>query len=315
ITTICELEKGRNKNKLLIEKVIDYLNKRKEELIKKTQEQLNYFLKILNSCLIQVILKEKRKIKPTGFFYDLYIPNYHSFIANGILLHNSQRRYDRIREDALHEFLKKVGETASQLFLEQKNLKGIIIGGPGPIKESFAEKDYLHYQLKKKFLGVKDVSYTGEYGLEELVERSEDLLKEAAISKERELLVNFFIELKNNGKVVYGLEDTLKALEANSVDTLLISEEFDWVRVRLKCPQCNYFLKKDLARKIASEQVCPKCKKNLALEESNNLVDILKEMAEERGIRVEFISATSKEGIRFKQIGGIGALLKYKIEK
>ncbi len=227
----------------------------------------------------------------------------------------SQKRYDRIREDALHEFFKKVGENASQLFLEQKNLKGVIIGGPGPTKESFVQKDYLHYQLKKKILGIKDVSYTGEYGLEELVERSEDLLKESAISKERELLINFFNELKNNGKAVYGLEDTLKALEANAVEILLVSEEFDWVRVKLKCSQCNYLLEKNLPKKIASQQVCPKCKRNLSIEESKDLVDTLKERAEELGVKVEFISTTSKEGIQFKQISGIGALLKYKIEK
>jgi peptide chain release factor subunit 1 len=56
----------------------------------------------------------------------------------------SQKRYDRIREDALNEFLKKVGEVASKIFLEQPTLKGIIIGGPGPTKFSFAEGKYLH---------------------------------------------------------------------------------------------------------------------------------------------------------------------------
>ena len=59
----------------------------------------------------------------------------------------SQQRYQRIREQAIHDFLKKVGEKASQLLLEQKDLKGILIGGPGPLKEEFAEGDFLHYTL------------------------------------------------------------------------------------------------------------------------------------------------------------------------
>ncbi len=276
-----------------------------EEMI---EEKEVYGLIVLDAREANIGLLKGKSIIPLKHF-ESTVPS--KSVKGGM----SQKRYDRIREDALHEFLKKVGESASQLFLEQKNLKGIIIGGPGPTKENFAERDYLHYQLKKKVLGVKDVSYTGEYGLEELVERSQDLLKEASISKERELLINFFSELKNNGKAVYGLEDTLNALNSNAVDILLISEDFDWVRAKLKCSQCNYFLEKDLPERIASNQVCPKCKKNLALEESKNLADILKEMAENLGVRVEFISTTSKEGIQFKQIGGVGALLKYKIEK
>ena len=58
----------------------------------------------------------------------------------------SQGRYDRLREDAIHQFLTKVGEMVSQSFLGQESLKGVIIGGPGPIKDRFAEKDYMHYQ-------------------------------------------------------------------------------------------------------------------------------------------------------------------------
>ena len=57
----------------------------------------------------------------------------------------SQGRYDRLRKDAVNEFLTKVGEVASQCLLEQKDLIGIIVGGPGPVKDEFMKEDYLHY--------------------------------------------------------------------------------------------------------------------------------------------------------------------------
>jgi len=43
------------------------------------------------------------------------------------------------------------------------------------------------------------------------------------------------------------------------------------------------------------------------------LVDTLAEKAKNLGAKVEFISIDTREGIQFKELGGIGALLRYKI--
>jgi peptide chain release factor subunit 1 len=224
----------------------------------------------------------------------------------------SQKRYDRLRDDALNEFLVKVGEEASNLLLKQENLKGVIIGGPGPVKETFHDKNYLHYQIQKKVLGIKDIGSTDEYGLEELVFKSQDILKEAVISKERELMQKFFSELKNNGNVVYGYEETKKALEAGAVDILLISEEFNWVHVKFKC-NCGFATEKDLPKYLVERQKCPNCGQKLIEEESKELVDELVEKASSLGTRVEYISTETSEGIQFRELSGIGAFLRYKI--
>ena len=224
----------------------------------------------------------------------------------------SQRRYDRIREDALNEFLRKVAENASSLFLEMENLKGIIIGGPGPVKEKFYREQYLHYQLQKKVLGVKDVGYTGEFGLQELVERSQDLLKEAAIGREREILWKFFSELKNEGKVVYGYDDVKKALEAGAVDVLLISEAFDWRRVKLRC-ECGFETIKEIPKRLVKQQHCPNCGKRMRVEDETPLVDEIVEKAQQMGSKVEYISVETSEGRQFKELGGLGAFLRFKL--
>jgi peptide chain release factor subunit 1 len=223
----------------------------------------------------------------------------------------SQARYDRLREDAINEFLTKVGEKASELFLEQKDLKGVLVGGPGPIKERFVRENYLNYQIQKKLLGVKDVSYTDEYGLKELVNRSQDLLEKTALAKERELMGKFFSELGKGGNVVYGFEETSSALEKGMIETLLISEDFDLVRAVFKC-QNQHKTEKILPKDMLKKQRCEICKNPLSIETVKNLSDELSEKAKELGVNVEFISSSTDEGKEFKKIGGIGGFLRFK---
>ena len=42
-------------------------------------------------------------------------------------------------------------------------VKGIIVGGPGPAKDSFMKLKPYNYQLK--ILGMVDTGYTDEYGI------------------------------------------------------------------------------------------------------------------------------------------------------
>lgn len=223
----------------------------------------------------------------------------------------SQMRYQRIREQALHEFLRKVGEQASKLFLEEEKLKGIIIGGPGPIKERFYEEKYLHYKLQQKVLGIKDISYTDEYGLEELVRRSEDILKEFEVMKEREVLNKFFEELKKDGLVTYGLYNVLNALKAGAIDTLIISENYEIFKVKLKC-QCGYTEEKELESKDLEKQKCKNCNSIMQVVKKEDLIDILVEEAKNFGTKVLFVSNETQEGREFSNFG-IGAILRFKV--
>ena len=95
-----------------------------------------------------------------------------NFLASGLLVHNSALRFARLREEAAADFFKRIAEFVNDQFLPMgRNLKGIIIGGPGLTKEKFLAGAFMNNELKKKVLGVKDLSYTNEFGLNELVER------------------------------------------------------------------------------------------------------------------------------------------------
>ena len=51
----------------------------------------------------------------------------------------SAHRFEQLRRITIHDFYKKIGETANEAFLEleQSELKGILIGGHSPAKEEF----------------------------------------------------------------------------------------------------------------------------------------------------------------------------------
>jgi len=198
--------------------------KEKERIIEKPAEELTtkdfligkkFITKINN---IEIINKQIELV-------DISVKN-KNFFANNILVHNSSQRFARIREGAAKEFYKRIAEAANKEFLNKPEIKGILLGGPGPTKEEF--KEYLNNEIKKKILAIKDLTYTDEPGLHHLVEISQDILAKEAITQERKLLQDFFEKLaRSPERTAYGLNEVKKALDYGAVDKLLISESAD----------------------------------------------------------------------------------------
>lgn len=137
----------------------------------------------------------------------------------------SSVRFQRVRENLLRDWLKKVSDTIKDIYSRVKDLKGIIIGGPGPIKEDLY-KEYLDEDIKKKILGVVDTGYTDEYGLKELLERGKKFLVKEDVVKEKELVNRFFDHIaRDTGLVVYGEEDVKNALQMGAVEVVMLSED------------------------------------------------------------------------------------------
>ncbi|MGZ8892412.1 MAG: peptide chain release factor aRF-1, partial [Halobacteriota archaeon] len=137
----------------------------------------------------------------------------------------SQRRFERLRLIAIHEFFKRIGEAANNEFLQHPELKGVLIGGPSPTKEEFIDGEYLHHELQQKILGAFDASYTDEFGLSELVENGAEVLQELDLIREKNVVEHFLQELvRDSNKATYGEKQVRKALQLGAVDTLLLSE-------------------------------------------------------------------------------------------
>ena len=179
-------------------------------------------------------------------------------------------------------------------------------------KEKFKEGEHLDYQFREKVLGTVDTSYTGMQGLQEILQRGESLIKEASVVKERKLMEEFFEHLKkDDGLCVYGLDEVKRTMDFGAVKTLLISEEFDWLRVKLSC-QCGFETEEDIRPDRTKK--CPKCNNGMKIDEEKELSEVISEQAKENGSDVVIISVGSREGAQFKELGGIGAILRFKVE-
>jgi peptide chain release factor subunit 1 len=133
-------------------------------------------------------------------------------------------RFSRVRENMAKEWYKINAKAVEELFGD-KSIDGIILGGPGPTKETFME--FLSKKIKDKIIAVKDIGYTGEFGLRELVNKSLDVLKEEEIAQEKEYLNHFFSRMGKGERVSYGKENVKNSLVSGAVETLLLSEDGD----------------------------------------------------------------------------------------
>lgn len=186
----------------------------------------------------------------------------------------SSVRFERLREGAKINHFKKVAEYMKEQFLGNKNLKGIIVGGPGPTKYDFIDTGYITTEVKNKIIAIKDLSYTGDFGLQELVEKSQDVLAKEEIIAEK-LIVGRFFELLSTkpGMVSYGVKEVMRNLKLGMVDTLLLSEKLD----------------------------------EKEMEEFENEAKLV-------GTEVKIISTETREGVQLNEMGKAAAILRYEVK-
>ena len=153
-----------------------------------------------------------------------YIPGKHKMGGQ------SQRRFDRIIEQLVEQFFKRLGEHANRQllpFLEKKKLKGIIVAGPGYAKQDFVKGDYLDYRLRRLVSSeLVDVAYQGDQGLREVVMKAQNIVQVQKYREAIEALEEFKRHLaKDTGLVVYGPREVEQALMMGMVKKLLIHED------------------------------------------------------------------------------------------
>ena len=138
----------------------------------------------------------------------------------------SAHRFAENRELAAKDFYHRVAEHLKSQFFNKPEVKGIIVGGPGPTKYEWVEGDFITNELKKRIIAIKDITYTDEFGLHELLEKSQDVLAKEEVAEEKAIMNKFFEYLaKKPAMVTYGVNEVRKFLEMGVVDSVLISEE------------------------------------------------------------------------------------------
>lgn len=217
----------------------------------------------------------------------------------------SARRYERLIEESIELYYKRIGESMDRYFLN--NVKGVIIGGPGPAKENFVKMAPFNYQIK--ILGVVDTGYTDEYGVREVLTKSSEILAEQSAIKERQIVERFIKEIVNDGLATYGEKEVRNAIETKKASTVLLSEELNYQRVKLLGPDGKeyFFTIKN------KEELEEKIKQGYTLISETNLLDDLIELCEKMGVEVVLVSKNTAEGAQFLgSFYGIGAFLRYK---
>jgi len=150
----------------------------------------------------------------------------------------------------------------------------------------------LPIQLRKEVIAEVDVSIDDASGL---VDETEEIIKEKATEKHRQLLDLIESEILKNGLAAYGLAETLAAVRNGPVEALLMEKEAKqrgWV-----CERCHLL-------DIGVVSRCPSCGKN------TSEVDIIEEivkLAKRTGAIVEFSSDE-----RLQKIGPVVGLLRFK---
>lgn len=186
----------------------------------------------------------------------------------------SAARFERLREGSKKDHFKKVAEYMKEQFIGNKNLKGIIVGGPGPTKYDFVNTGFITTEVKNKIIAIKDLSYTGEFGLQELVDKSQDVLAKEDIMSEKKIMGKFFDLLaKKPGMVSYGENEVMANLKVGIVDMLLISENLEDKKIE------------------AFEKESKKVSSNVTI-----------------------ISTETREGVQLRELGKVAAILRYEVK-
>lgn len=232
----------------------------------------------------------------------------------------SALRFARLRLEKRQNYVRKVAETATQLFItnDKCNVSGIVLAGSADFKNDLAGSDVFDPRLSAKLLKTVDVSYGGENGFNQAIELCAETLANVKFIQEKRLISKYFEEIsQDTGKFCFGISDTLKGLEMGAVDTLIVYENLDTMRYELKNAatgeekilHLNKEQQQDATNFVTADGV------ELETVEKLQLVEWFANNYKNFGATLEFVTNRSQEGSQFvKGFGGIGGILRYKVD-
>ena len=174
-------------------------------------------------------------------------------------------------------------------------------------------------KIRRIVIKMVDVSYGGEIGFNQAIELSAETLGSVKLVQEKRLLQKFFDEIsQDTGKYCFMVVDTLRALELGAVETLIVWENLDIDRIKLR----NHAASEDRVLHLSKEQQAHEhyfhdSVSGVELEEIEKLplVEWLANNYKSFGTTLEFITNRSQEGSQFcRGFGGIGGILRWRVD-
>ena len=234
----------------------------------------------------------------------------------------SARRFERLRDNELNEYYRRVADYAQKIFIDEYDVKGLIIGGPGPTKEGFIREEYLDYRLQNNVIAVLDSSYSGSEGVRELIDKVNDqgIMSDYRLMEEKKIVKRFISEVySGKGLGIYGIYDVMNSLKNGFADLVIVNDDITILRVEIKCNKCQNiqerFIERNELNSLKQEltsSTCPSCgSQDLELSDQD-IIEHLEELSLMSGSRLEVISGKTEEGAQLASLGKIGAILRFK---
>jgi peptide chain release factor subunit 1 len=137
--------------------------------------------------------------------------------------------------------------------------------------------------------------------------------------QEKKLIGKYFEEIsQDTGKYVFGVDDTLKALEMGAVETLMVWENLDVNRYVLKHSASGEIIIKHLNKETEADQSNfrdAETNAELEVQEKTTLLEWFANEYKKFGCTLEFVTNKSQEGSQFcRGFGGIGGILRYQLD-
>ena len=228
----------------------------------------------------------------------------------------SALRFSRLREEARHNYVRKVAENAVNCFItnDKVNVKGIIIAGSAELKTVFSQSPLLDKRLKETIIKIVDVSYGGKNGFQQAIELVGDTLGDLRFVQEKKVIDRFFHEIAiDSGKYCFGIKDTMNALEQGAVEVLILFQELKLVRKVIKRKECIDEIEFEFEEENINKE--EENKKDIISITKEPLLDWFIENYKSFGTTLEIVSDSTSIGSQFCQgFGGIGGVLRWQVD-
>ncbi|MDV3104310.1 mRNA surveillance protein pelota [Thermococcus waiotapuensis] len=189
------------------------------------------------------------------------------------------KRYDTDRESEEKRFFHDLAKTMEEV-MNRERVEKAIVAGPGFVKETFYRFLQENYPELAKKVVVEDTSVTGRTGIYEVIRRGtvEKVYHENRVAKEVQLVEKVLENIaKNSGLAAYGLTEVEEAVNYGAVETLLVLDEL------------------------------------LKGEQREKVEGLMEAVRYSRG-EVVVVSSEHEGGEKLKALGGLAALLRFRVK-
>ena len=187
--------------------------------------------------------------------------------------------------------MKQTAEIAARFF-EEKHARRILIGGTESNTALF--RSLLPKSWQSLVLETFSISMTASQA--DVLARAMQIGREAELHREAHVAENLMAAAAKGSGAVFGLNETINAINEERVRILVLSEELH---------QPGHYCKVCGLLALAPEALCPRC--NNGMERTADIIELCASEVVNKGGEVEVLHASSP----MQGVGEIGAMLRY----